>query len=646
MSSPTNTPDPYDLFNVNITIETAGLRFEAPFLKTGAEWCVFEQDGKPLQPAAITPSGAGRFHMRLHGAQGEILATLSMHTSDRQVEWSVEIAGPEMEVSLYFPFLAGLTAGDNSRWIDFIKLANRRGRRAIRDSYDADAPLLVTNDKNSLVIIQAGEFHAYSPQHLTQSPGLLVGVTSEARQVYHGKIVRVEGGWREAFAEVREQLRSRLDMTEYRRQDLNWYSEQFVQHFTFLYGREILDLERGEFNVDRFLDEGERDFGGYDGFLIWGVYPRIGVDERTQWDFYDDMPGGRQGLKEMSQRARQRGVRFFVPYKPWDQSAKLHNHPPSPDEELLAQLIVDTEADGVFLDTMDMITPAFRQAIDHLKPGVVFCSEGRAGEKAREIITGSWDQTEHRNWYQGNWSAGQETMPMTDLWRFILPEHRLFVINRHAMADDRIRITQRGFFNGMGWVVWQDIFGLTLPYTPAEAALLKKCRTIFRENLQAVNSPAPTPLVETEAAGVSANEFPAEGKRMWIFYNENDAPVSGPLLKFQPRAGCHCVDVWNRREAVVQDGRLLILQIEPRQVGSVVEYPRLIQVNGSTIFVTDQQHARPRQIVIQQDENLLKYSASAQITLAAGLNAGRPIVIKLLEGLEVLDQVCLEGVLQ
>jgi hypothetical protein len=339
-------------------------------------------------------------------------------------------------------------------------------------------------------------------------------------------------------------------------------------------------------------------------------------------------------------------VRFFVPYKPWDQSAKLHNRPTPPDEDLLAQLIVDTEADGVFLDTMDMITPAFRQAIDRLKPGVVFCSEGRAGENAREIITGSWDQSPHRDWYQGNWSAAPETMPMTDLWRFVLPEHRLFVINRHAMADDRIRITQRGFFNGMGWVVWQDIFGLTLPYTPAEAALLKKCRTIFRQNLQAVNSPAPTPLVETEAAGVSANEFPAESKRMWTFYNENDAQVSGAVLKFQPRAGCHCVDVWNQREASVQDGRFLTLQIDPRQVGCVVEYPRLIEVNGSSVVIAEEQRSQLRQIVIQQDETLVKYPASAQITLAAGLNPGSRKVIKLLDGHEVLDQVCLEGDLQ
>jgi hypothetical protein len=644
MASSTNIPDPAGNLDLKVKAKTTGLRIAAPYLNAEADWVVFKQDGKLLMPTTVTPSGEGRFLMRLPGTPGEILVTLTMQTRDRQAEWSVELSGPETQISMYFPFLEQLTVGADSKWIDLYDLANRRGRNT-NDYQPADVPLVVTNGKNSLVIVPDGEFQGYSPQRVAQLPGLDIRVAGKNRQVYHGKIILVEGGWREAFAEIRAELRSRLDLAEYRRDDLQWYSEQFVQHFTFLYGREILDLERGEFNLDRFLDEGERDFGGYDGFLIWGVYPRIGVDERTQWDFYDDFPGGRQGLKQISERARARGVRFFVPYKPWDRSASLHQRQTPPDEEELARLIVDTAADGVFLDTMDMINPTFRQAIDQLKPGVVFCSEGRAEGKAREIITGSWDQSSHRDWYQGNWSASHESMPMTDLWRFVLPEHRLFVINRHSMGDDRIRITQRGFFNGMGWVVWQDIFGLTLPYTPAEAALLKKCRTIFRENLQAVNSPAPTPLVETEAAGVFANEFPAESKRMWTFYNENEAPVSGALLKIQPRDGCHFVDVWNQKAAALQDSQLVALQIAPRQVGCVVEYPRLLEVSAASITIAGRAVEPGWEIAIQQRESLIKYPAANQLPLVSGKYPGH-MVIKLLAGSEVLDQVCLEGDLQ
>src|SRR6478609_8663806 len=98
-------------------------------------------------------------------------------------------------------------------------------------------------------------------------------------------------------------------------------------------------------------------------------------------------------------------------------------------------------------------------------------------------------------------------MPGADLWRFVLPEHRQFVISRHAQGEDRLRVIQRGFFNATGWVVWQDIFGLALPWTPDEAGLLKKCRILLREHRQAVWSAQPTPLIDTAIAGVYANEF-------------------------------------------------------------------------------------------------------------------------------------------
>ncbi len=253
-----------------------------------------------------------------------------------------------------------------------------------------------------------------------------------------GEIVSHTGGWPAAFDLMRQRVRTRFDLREYQRPDLAWYNGQLVQHFTFLYGREILNLQTGQFELDRLLDDAQRDFGGLDGFLIWGVYPRIGIDERTQWEFYDDMPGGRDGLRMLARRAHERGVRMFVPYKPWDKSAALHGHPTPPDSQQLAQLVADVEADGVFLDTLSAIDPAFRRDIDQVRAGVVFCSEGRAKGRAFEIITGSWDQTLSRDYDQGNWSAQEETMPGVDLWRFIVPEHRLFVISRHAAGDDRI----------------------------------------------------------------------------------------------------------------------------------------------------------------------------------------------------------------
>ena len=64
----------------------------------------------------------------------------------------------------------------------------------------------------------------------------------------------------------------------------------------------------------RLLDEAEREFGGFDGVVLWHAYPVIGIDERNQFDFYRDVPG----LRELVADLRGRGVRVFVDYNPWD----------------------------------------------------------------------------------------------------------------------------------------------------------------------------------------------------------------------------------------------------------------------------------------------------------------------------------------
>ena len=589
-------------------------------------------------PKSITPEIEGKsFLVEIPTQSGQIFCRVLLQESEQTFEWQIEVNGPEQQVSLHFPFLSALSAGENSHWVDFYSLKNRQGQVMARRR-DFNAPLVVTNGDCSLVIQQQGPLieGVYSPEQLLNAPGLNILVQDTPKTIYQGTIVLVEGGWREAFGQIRSHLRTQVDLSEYQREDLKWYSDQFVQHFTFLYGREILDLDNGEFNLERFLTDGERDFGGYDGFLIWGVYPRIGIDERTQWDFYDDMPGGREKLKQMSRQARERGTRFFVPYKPWDRSADYHHRQMPPDEELLANLIVDTEADGVFLDTMDMITPEFRKAIDQKKPGVVFCSEGRTQGKALDLVTGCWEQSGGGNFNQGNWKGGPETMPMTDLWRFVLPEHRLFVINRLTMGEDRMNIILQGFFNGMGWVVWQDIFGLTLPFTSSEASLLKRCRDIFRENKAAVNSAAPTPLIETLVEGLFANEFPAQSKRMWTFYNENDHPITGEVLAVQPRPGFHFVDVWNNRGLKSEQNQALSLEIGPKQAGCVIEYPELIEVSESGVRVKNPQPNT--EIVILDRGGTKKYPVTDGVCIVPAQKVENA-VIKLLQEGEVLDQV-------
>jgi hypothetical protein len=457
--------------------------------------------------------------------------------------------------------------------------------------------------------------------------------------VMRGTFALHSGGWRAAFALLRAKLRAQVDLSEYQREDLAWYQQQWVQHFTFMYGREILNLRSKTFEIERFLSEAKRDFGGYDGILLWSGYPRLGVDERTQWELWDDLPGGRAELRRITEVAHQQGVRVFLPYKPWDRSAELHGRDSGSDAAALAQLIADIDADGVFLDTMSAIGSQFRSQIDAVRAGVVLCSELRVQPEAFEVITGSWDQSYTRDWAQGNWTGDFEHMPGVDYGRFIFPEHRLFVINRHAVGDDRVRVIKRGFFGGTGWVVWQDIFGLVLTYSPEEAALLKKCRQIFEMHEGALNSPSPTPLLPTRVPGTYCNEFPGTHKRLWTFYNDTDQVVDAPTIQVDARDDVHYIDLWNNAELDVRDGALRP-RLEPYSVGAIVELPRLLLVDPESQALTLRHPIEGAEVRVrfggsEWQGRIEGTQVSLPIPLIRGVT---PFQVQLLRGRDVLDE--------
>ena len=450
---------------------------------------------------------------------------------------------------------------------------------------------------------------------------------------------------KQRFDTFRKVTRQEIDLSPYQNNDLSWLQDQIVHHFTFLYGREVSNLETGQFEFDRLLDDGERDFGGYDALILWGTYPRLGVDERTQWDFYNDFPAGRQGLRNQIGQVHERGVKVFIPYTPWDQSLALHGWQVDSDDKQLAQLIQEVDADGVFLDTLSVIDNKLQHAVDSARPGVSFCSEGRAVGVSLQSISCSWEQSQSRSWEQGNWSAAPELVHKIDLDRFVFPEHRLFVINRFATGADRIRVIQRGFFNGMGWVVWQDVFGLALPYTPQEATLLKKCRTIFRAHRSAIWGPNPYPLIPTRVAGVYCNEFGGKGKRIWTFYNDNDHLVEDAVIQIEHGQGTHFVDLWNETDIKLRGPGLIPVYLEPHSVGAVAELPSILRYSPLEEQVTLSKPEPDTELHFEQPGSI--YVRAVDLETSYGIcHYGSPTISKLLVRLvqnqEVLDQIVIE----
>jgi hypothetical protein len=292
------------------------------------------------------------------------------------------------------------------------------------------------------------------------------------------------------------------------------------------------------------------------------------------------------------------------------------------------------------LDTLSSLDAKLQRTVESARPSVAFCSEGRASSASLQSITCSWEQSQSRSWEQGNWTAVPESVHKIDMERFVFPEHRLFVVNRFATGKDRIRVIERGFFNGMGWVVWQDVFGLALPYTPEEAALLKKCRTIFRSHRSTIWGPHPYPHLPTQVPGVYCNEFNGGGKRVWTFYNDNDHLVDEAVIPIERNQHTHFFDLWNEKEIELVHPDLLPVHLEPHSVGAVAEFPCILKYSsqGNQVSVTNP----VPQVMLQ-----FQHSASSNVqTVQAGISYKIPIsmsqeklLIQMISDHQVLDQI-------
>ena len=317
-------------------------------------------------------------------------------------------------------------------------------------------------------------------------------------------------GWPEAFNKYRTYWQSGYDFSEYDREDLKWFEDTAIHNFVFFFGKEGFDRKKKKIDVDGLLKQGE-EFGGYDTVTIWNQYPRLGVDQRTQWEFHDDFPGGRAAIREAVDKFHEHGVRVLLPYIPWDQGP--HECTESMGDEF-AKLVKDTDADGYQLDTLYDLPFSFRKKCDEIKPGILLQSQFHPTKNhPMEFLTSSWDEF---------WR--QEPMPESDVLRFIAPMHIAPQISRWLRYEDKSILIQRVIFGGAPMVIWQDVFGRWMPFSEDQKAEIKKWKTIYLANKDIFQGPKPIPLYTTYESGIWCNAFfdKDEKKSIYSFYNENE----------------------------------------------------------------------------------------------------------------------------
>jgi len=330
----------------------------------------------------------------------------------------------------------------------------------------------------------------------------------------------------------------KFDNSMFVREDLKWIKQSYLIILQMAWDREFYDRLTGKFNYPDIIKKGNEQFGKIDVYGIWPTWPRLGLDQRNQWDLYSDLPGGITQLKNFAKMSALSGTRFFIAYNPWDNSTRKEDH-----YKGMARLISDTDADGVVLDTRGASSFELQAAADSVRKGVVMYSEGMAVVKDMPgIISGRV----HNAIYLS---------PELNLNKLIKPDFSIFRVC--DVGEDRIhRELAIAFFNGYGTELNMFRPGGRDDNYRSDMDYLAQTTFILRQNNDAFLDNNWTPMVDSKIENVFVNKFVSGDKHIYTVLNMRAEGAYGKLVQIERKPQRHYVSLWNHEsiEPVSENG--------------------------------------------------------------------------------------------
>lgn len=327
--------------------------------------------------------------------------------------------------------------------------------------------------------------------------------------------------WRRQLQRWRDEARARIeyDGARYERADLAWTQHCFSICLAWLWDEQLYDFARHAFTVPAFLDA-DADLGGYDAVVLWHTYPLIGIDERDQFDFYKDVPG----LPAVVRVFHERGVRVLMEYHAWDRGTNM----PRDDAAELQLLVRDTGVDGIFLDSQREAPSGVRARLDAAHLPVVL--EGESNIPLARIA-------DHQmSWAQ--WQAESAT-PGVLRAKWFEPRHMLHQTRR--WDRDRTAQLRTAWLNGAGVLVWENVFGSWVGWSPRDRATLASLLALQRRFARHLSHGEWTPLADpadTTAPSLFSSRFELDGSRLWTLVGRDQNPL-GPSDEIHAEARAH-----------------------------------------------------------------------------------------------------------
>jgi gamma-glutamyl hercynylcysteine S-oxide synthase len=335
----------------------------------------------------------------------------------------------------------------------------------------------------------------------------------------------------------------KFDNSLYERPDLAWIKSSYLIILQMAWDREFYDRTTGKYTFPEVLKKGNELFGNIDVYGIWPTWPRLGLDQRNQWDMYRDLPGGTPQLRNFSRLSRQVNTKFFIAYNPWDNSTRKEDH-----YRGMARLIKETEADGVVLDTKGSSSFELQSAADSVRKGVVMFSEGMAIVRDMPgIISG---RVHNAIFFS----------PELNLNKLIKPDFSIFRVC--DVGEELIhREVAIAFFNGYGTELNLFRPGGRDDNYRADLEFLAKTTFTLRQNNDAFLDKDWTPLVKTTIDNVFVNKWISGGKTIYTVLNMRPEGFEGKLFSIDKTDGKHFVSLWNHENItpVTENGTIYVM---------------------------------------------------------------------------------------
>jgi formylglycine-generating enzyme required for sulfatase activity len=261
---------------------------------------------------------------------------------------------------------------------------------------------------------------------------------------------------------------------------VNWTRTSYVQPQTHLYDRFLYDPSKHKYTVDKYLNYTNNLYGGIDSILIWPTYTNIGIDDRNQWDYFRTLPGGLDGVKDLTAQFHDKGVRVLWAYNPWDAGTR--------DEGeshwiTMARLLKQTKGDGFNGDTMPYIQREFWDA--GIQNDYPFVGEPELGGygNTEAVSSSNWDPIGWGYFMGGSLDSVTQVYwpePGVDMLKWLDPRGRRMTNICDRWAKQRWEAIQLALFNGVGYESWENVWGVYMHFNERDAEALRRVATLLR----------------------------------------------------------------------------------------------------------------------------------------------------------------------